>query len=65
MADINRKPHESTFHNVHLHNCPACKRDYSCNCHKQPDTRTLVCRDCETGTYDSVIHGGQGTRSEA
>jgi len=65
MSTINRKPNESSVHHVHLHNCPNCHRDYSCNCHKQPDTVSMVCIDCEHGTYDPVIHGGKGRKSEA
>lgn len=63
--DIKRRPSESSVHVVHSHTCPNCKRPYSCNCGAQPDRESLVCRDCETGTYDPAIHGGRGERSQA
>lgn len=65
MSDINRKPSESTYHNVHSHTCPNCKRGYSCNCHNNADKPSMVCIDCERGNYNPVIHGGQGTKAEA
>lgn len=51
MPDIVRKhsdPQHPSFHHVHTHVCPNCKRSYSCNCEKQREQTTLVCRDCET-----------------
>ena len=65
MADINRRPEASSFHQVHSHTCPSCKRGYTCNCHRNEPNSWLVCIDCEHGNYDPTIHGGQGTRSEA
>lgn len=65
MADIKRGPNEHSVHHVHLHNCPNCKRDYSCNCAAQPEKASLVCRDCERGQYDPMIHGGKGEKQEA
>jgi len=65
MPDVNRKPDPASVHHVHLHDCPNCKRQYSCNCSKQPDKSTLVCRDCERGEYDPMIHGGRGEKQEA
>lgn len=65
MGDINRKPSEAHFHRVHTHVCPACQRPYTCNCAAQYDKQGLVCRDCETGTYDPMIHGGRGEKREA
>lgn len=65
MSDIKRKPSESSFHNVHMHTCPNCKRGYSCNCAAQPENKLLTCIDCEHGNYDPTVHGGQGERSEA
>ena len=65
MSDINRKPDSQSVHHVHLHNCPNCRRNYSCNCAKQPEDFEVVCIDCEHGVYDPVIHGGRGQKSEA
>ena len=65
MADIKRKPQESTLHNVHGHVCPNCQRNYTCNCHDNRDKEQLVCIDCEHGNYDPTIHGGRGERQEA
>ena len=47
MDDIKRKPNAASFHNVHTHVCPECKRAYTCNCYLQPDKESLVCIDCE------------------
>jgi hypothetical protein len=65
VPDINRKPNDQSVHNVHLHRCQNCNRNWSCNCAAQPDKLSLTCRDCETGTYNPVIHGGTGTKAEA
>jgi hypothetical protein len=65
MGDINRRPSDQSVHNVHIHTCPSCHRNYSCNCSRQTDKTALTCIDCETATYDPMIHGGTGTRSEA
>lgn len=65
MGDIKRGADTQSVHHVHLHHCPNCQRGYSCNCHAQPEKDSVVCRDCETGTYDPVIHGGKGQKSEA
>lgn len=65
MADIKRRPDQQSVHHVHTHNCPNCQRNYSCNCAAQPEKASLPCRDCETGTYDPVIHGGSGKKQEA
>lgn len=65
MGDIKRRPDSQSVHHVHTHNCPNCKRDYSCNCAVQSEKTELVCRDCESGTYDPVIHGGQGEKRQA
>jgi hypothetical protein len=47
MSDVNRKPNELSIHNVHVHKCPECERNYSCNCAAQPTKEQLICRDCE------------------
>jgi hypothetical protein len=47
MPDVNRKPNEQSIHHVHTHVCPVCNRPYNCNCHAQPETEEVVCRDCE------------------
>jgi len=47
VSDVNRKTSELWVHNVHLHNCPFCHRNYSCNCAAQPEKQELICRDCE------------------
>lgn len=65
MGDINRQGEGTSFHDVHEHTCPNCKRSYSCNCHKQNGKTVLVCRDCETATYNPLIHGGRGEKEEA
>lgn len=65
MSDIKRKPDEASYHHVHQHVCPNCKRPYSCNCSRQPETSALTCIDCERGNYNPMVHGGQGTKSEA
>lgn len=65
MGDIRRDPTANSVHHVHVHNCPNCKRNYSCNCAAQPDKTSLVCRDCETGTYNPLIHGGEGKKEQA
>jgi len=65
MADIKRSPNQQSIHHVHLHFCPNCQRNYSCNCAAQPDEAKLVCIDCERGNYDPAIHGGHGTKREA
>lgn len=65
MSDIKRQPDAQSVHHVHTHICDNCQRVYSCNCAAQPDKTHLVCRDCEMGTYDPVIHGGHGKKAEA
>jgi hypothetical protein len=65
MPDIKREGNQNSVHHVHTHNCPNCQRSYSCRCYAQPDKTSLVCVDCERGTYDPQIHGGKGQRSEA
>lgn len=65
MSDIRRSPDRASVHNVHTHNCPNCRRNYSCNCSLQPGERSLVCIDCEHGVYNPAIHGGSGQKEEA
>ena len=65
MSDIERSADPTKYVEPHLHNCPNCKRDYSCACVKQPDKHALVCRDCETATYEPAIHGGKGNKKQA
>lgn len=65
MPDIDRSHDPYHFHEMHIHFCENCKREWSCLCMKQPDKRNLVCRDCETATYDPALHGGRGEKREA
>lgn len=65
MSDIKRGASESSVHHVHVHTCPSCHRNYTCNCAAQPDKTSLTCIDCERGTYNPMIHGGTGQKSEA
>jgi hypothetical protein len=65
MSDIKRDPEPGKYVEPHLHTCPNCKRPYSCACQAQPTKESLVCRDCETATYEPAIHGGRGTKKEA
>lgn len=65
MSDIDRSAKVGVYVEPHLHRCENCKREWTCACQKQPDRYMLVCRDCETGTYNPAIHGGQGEKAEA
>lgn len=65
MGDIKRDKTPNKYVEVHTHYCPNCKRPFTCACEAQPDKQSLVCIDCEHGTYNPVIHGGFGERSEA
>jgi hypothetical protein len=65
VPDINRAHDPKRFTEPHLHHCENCGREYTCACVVQPDQRELVCRDCETATYDPAVHGGTGEKSEA
>jgi transcription elongation factor Elf1 len=65
MPDIKRERDPNRYTEPHLHTCPNCKRSHMCNCQAQPNQAELVCRDCETATYDPAVHGGTGEKPEA
>jgi hypothetical protein len=65
VGDINRDRDPNRYTEPHVHVCPNCDREHMCNCQAQPDKVSLVCRDCETATYDPTVHGGHGEKSEA
>ena len=65
MPDINRAHNPNRYEEMHTHVCPNCARPYTCLCVAQPEQHELVCKDCETATYDPAIHGGHGEKEEA